>query len=476
VGAGLLAGSLTFSPKSAYREIARHLSWRSTPVATIADLGPADRPIALALRAVLLPELERIVAHPGTRAALRDFYRSRRFAPLWIEAGAANARARTAVEYLGGVDSDGLNPSDYPTPAFETAADPRASAIAELQLTYSVLRFARDARGGRIELVRTDESIGYQSNALRSVDVLATLAETNDVKGLLDSFHPPHSGYRALKTRLAELRAGTLRPDQVMDARRGPPVTRPADLLIANLERWRWMPRDLGVSYVTVNIPDYSLRLVRDGRTVFRTKVVVGQPSWPTPMMSADMTSITVNPIWNVPQTIVEREFLPMMRDDPTFAERVGLQVVKREDGRVHMYQSPGDFNVLGDLRFNFPNRFAVFQHDTSEPFLFDFAVRAQSHGCVRVQRATEYAATLLSIARPDEEFTQSRLRALRGYREIEIEFAESIPVHLTYQTAFVDDEQRLVVRDDIYAHDVRLVRALRRAQQEVASVRRSAQ
>ena len=163
-----------------------------------------------------------------------------------------------------------------------------------------------------------------------------------------------------------------------------------------------------------------------------------------------------------------------MVRNDAAFAKRIGLQVVEREDGSVRMYQAPGDLNVLGRLRFNFPNRFAVYQHDTSEPFLFDLASRANSHGCIRVQRATEYAAALLSIARPDEDFNPPRLRALRGDNEIEIDFAKPIPVHLTYQTAFVDDAGRLVVRDDIYRHDVRLVRALRRAKEEVASVSRS--
>ena len=160
-----------------------------------------------------------------------------------------------------------------------------------------------------------------------------------------------------------------------------------------------------------------------------------------------------------------------MMRSDPAFAKRIGLQIVEREDGSVRMYQAPGDLNVLGRFRFNFPNRFAVYQHDTSEPFLFDVASRANSHGCIRVQRATEYAAALLSIARPDDEFTPARLRALRGDSEIEIDFVKPIPVHLTYQTAFVAEDGRLVVRDDIYGHDVRLTRVLRHAQRNVASV-----
>jgi L,D-transpeptidase YcbB len=474
VGVGLLAGSFVFPPKSVLREVARYLPWRAAPADPLARVAAADRPVAGALRETISVELERVAMHPSTRAAVRNFYRDRGFAPLWTDGGSINARAESAIEYLRGVYTDGLDPADYPTPLFQVDADPRTLAAAEIQLTHSLLRYARDARGGRLDLVKADRSIGYQFNAPRSADVLAAVSKTSDLKKLLDSFQPSHPGYRALKTRLAEFRAGTLQPDRVTDARRMPPLTLPEDVLIANLERWRWMPRDLGSSHVTVNIPDFSLKLIRDGRTAFRANVVVGQPSWATPMMSADMTSITVNPVWNVPQTIVDQEFLPMMRSDPAFAKRIGLQVEERRDGSVRMYQAPGDLNVLGRFRFNFPNRFAVYQHDTSEPFLFDLASRANSHGCIRVQRATDYASALLSIARPDEEFNPPRLRALRGDSEIEIDFAKSIPVHLTYQTAFVDEAGRLVVRDDIYRHDVRLVRALRRAKDEVASVNRS--
>ena len=470
----LLAGALLFPPKSVLREVARHLPWRAVPANPLARVAVADRPVAGALRETISVDLERVAMHPSTRAAVRNFYRDRGFAPVWTDGGIVNARAESAIEYLRGVYADGLDPEDYPTQAFQTNADPRGLAAAEVQLTHSLLRFARDARGGRIELVKADRSIGYQLNALRSADVLAAVSKTSDLKGLLDSFQPAHAGYQALKTRLAELRSGTLQPDGVLDARRMPPLTLPEDVLIANLERWRWMPRDLGLSHVMVNIPDFSLKLVRDGRTAFRANVVVGQPSWATPMMSADMTSITVNPVWNVPQTIVDQELLPMMRSDPAFAKRIGLQVEEQQDGSVRMYQAPGDLNVLGRFRFNFPNRFAVYQHDTSEPFLFDLASRANSHGCIRVQRATEYAAALLSIARPNDEFTAARLRALRGESEIEIDLSKRIPVHLIYQTAFVDDGGRLVVRDDIYRHDVRLVRALRRAKEDVASVNRS--
>jgi murein L,D-transpeptidase YcbB/YkuD len=474
VGVCLLAGSLIFSPRAAVRELAKYRLWHAAPVDPLARVPAADRPVAAELRRLVRGELERFVAHPGTRAAIQNFYRERAYAPLWIDRGAANLRAETAAEYFRGVGADGLNPADYPIPTLSSQADPAQLASAELQMTNSLLRFARDARGGRIELVKADRSIGYQFVAPRSTDVLAAVSKVSDVKELLDSFQPQHAGYRALKSKLAAFRVGTLQPDTVVDARRMPPLTLPEDLLIANLERWRWMPREFGTAHVTVNIPDFSLKLVREGQTAFRAKVVVGQPSWPTPMMSADMTSITVNPVWNVPQTIVDQELLPMIRSDPASAKRIGLQVEERQDGSVRMYQAPGDLNVLGRFRFNFPNRFAVYQHDTSEPFLFDLASRANSHGCIRVQRATEYASALLSIARPDEELTSARLRALRGDTEVEIDFAKPIPVHLTYQTAFVDDGGRLVVQDDIYRHDVRLVRALRRAQQEVASVNRA--
>ena len=137
------------------------------------------------------------------------------------------------------------------------------------------------------------------------------------------------------------------------------------------MERWRWLPRDLGKTYVMVNIPDYSLKVVRDGRQVWRTKIVAGKPQTPTPLLTASMDNVIVNPSWYVPQSIIQNELLPLYASDPNIFDRMGLEVKRGPDGHINVVQPPGAANALGRIKFNFPNKFQVYLHDTPEKRLF---------------------------------------------------------------------------------------------------------
>ena len=192
---------------------------------------------------------------------------------------------------------------------------------------------------------------------------------------------------------------GMLTPATV-EALNGRKPDRPTDTIIANLERWRWMPHEIGKTYVMVNLPDFTLRVVQNGRQLWMTKIVDGKPNLPTPIMSAEMKYITVNPTWNVPPSIIAKEYMPVLRQNFTALERMGLKVTTNPDGTVHVAQPPGERNALGRLRFNFPNKFLVYQHDTPEKHLFAYDKRAFSHGCMRVQDPVKYAEVLLSIVR----------------------------------------------------------------------------
>ena len=248
--------------------------------------------------------------------------------------------------------------------------------------------------------------------------------------------------------------AGTIR--SLNGVAPAPRRTDAVDTVIANMERWRWLPRDLGNAHVMLNIPNYTLRVMRGGNEIWQTRVVVGKPSTATPMLTETMKFITVNPTWNVPPSIVRNEYLPALAQDPSVLARMGLKVVNNRDGSVHIYQPPGDNNALGRIRFNFPNRFLVYQHDTPDKHLFAHDKRAYSHGCMRVQDPLKYAEVLLSIARPGEGYTAQRLRAMYGPSEHDIRFPTPIPVHITYQTAFVDDAGNLQTRADIYNIDAK--------------------
>lgn len=247
-----------------------------------------------------------------------------------------------------------------------------------------------------------------------------------------------------------------------IDAINGPKPDHVEDIIIANMERWRWAPHEFPATYVIVNLPDYTLRVMHDGKLLWKTEIVIGKPDTATPLMTGTMKFITVNPTWNVPPSIVNNEYLPALQQDPTVLDRMGLKIARNSDGTVHIWQPPGDNNALGRIRFNFPNKFLVYQHDTPDKYLFKYAKRAYSHGCMRVEDPLHYAEVLLSLVRPGEGYTEERLKKMYGPSEVNISFPTFVPVNLTYQTAFVDRAGKLEFRDDVYGRDKTLLAILK--------------
>jgi murein L,D-transpeptidase YcbB/YkuD len=490
-----------------------------------------DAPITERLHNLANGKFDSIVGGTKERESIEAFYASRNYAPLWITEGKVNARAKAVIAYLGGVAADGLDPTDYPVPNFASLADPVALAEAEVNLTTSVITYARHAQIGRVHWSRVSGDIFYDQSAPDPGDVLAAMAQAKDAGEALDAYEPHAEAYLALKSKLAEIRAGQrgsdktripsgpslkigMRDERVpllrsrldvagegatydkeladavkkfqerhgfkptgtldtatVEALNGRQSDRQTDIIIANMERWRWMPHDLGNTYVIVNLPDYTLRVIRQGKQVWMTKIVVGKPTTPTPIMSAQMKSITVNPTWNVPDSIASSEYLPLLQQDPTILQRMGLQVSYNADGSIHLSQPPGEQNALGQIRFNFPNKFLVYQHDSNQKYLFANEKRAASHGCMRVQDPVKYAEVLLSMVRPGEGYTQDRIRRMFGAYENDIQFPTVIPVHLTYQTSFVNDQGKLEFREDIYGRDQALLAILNGAERKVADI-----
>ncbi|WP_375415261.1 murein L,D-transpeptidase [uncultured Bradyrhizobium sp.] len=268
----------------------------------------------------------------------------------------------------------------------------------------------------------------------------------------------------------ADLKATGVLDDRTVKAINSPKRDRAIDTVIVNMERWRWLPRQLGApaignAYVILNIPDYTLKVMQNGGQVWTTRVVTGKPgTHATPLLTETMKFITVNPTWNVPPSIIYNEYLPALQQDPTVLSRMGLKLERARDGSIHISQPPGEANALGRVRFNFPNKFLVYQHDTPDKHLFAKEERAFSHGCMRVQNPDQYAATLLNITLPNERYTPERIRGMYGRSEIDIKFPTPIPVNITYQTAFVDDGGKLQLRKDVYGRDAAMLSILRNA------------
>ena len=266
----------------------------------------------------------------------------------------------------------------------------------------------------------------------------------------------------------AELKPTGVLDDQTVKAINSPKRDKQIDTVMVNMERWRWLPRDLGApalgdAYVILNIPDYTLKVMQHGAQVWTTKVVTGKPGiHATPLLTETMKYITVNPTWNVPPSIVYGEYLPALQQDPTVLQRMGLRLDHNPDGSVHISQPPGEANALGRIRFNFPNKFLVYQHDTPDKYLFAKDERAFSHGCMRVQNPDQYASVLLGITLPNDHYTAEKIRGMYGHSEIDLKFPIPLPVNITYQTAFVDDAGKLQIRKDVYGRDATMIALLR--------------
>ena len=458
----------------------------------LASLDPADRAVAEKIRDLLAAKSDAIFPSKSERMPVESFYQNRTLAPLWLERGVANARAAAVIARLKDADADGLDVSDYRTPNF-AGLGPDALAEADLKLTQTVLTFARHLQAGRFPYKRVSQNnIQLPQAPPEPTAILAKIVSAADAGKALDEFSPPHEAYQKLKVKLAEMRAkpAGARPEVGdgpvlehatgnLDARtvkelNGPIRDKQIDLVIANMERWRWYPRDLGATNVIVNQPDFTLKVMHNGSQIWTTRIVIGDPSpgKQTPLLSETMKSVTVNPTWNVPPSIMYNEYMPALARDPTVLARMGLNVSYEPDGSVHVSQPPGGANVLGRLRFNFPNRFLVYQHDTNERFMFAREVRAYSHGCMRVQDPAKYAEVLLNIARPSEHWTIEKVKQMFGGGEQDIQLQSAqIWVHLTYQSAFVDDNGKLQVRPDVYNLDSRTLAAIQSERAIIESV-----
>jgi murein L,D-transpeptidase YcbB/YkuD len=435
------------------------------PVLLAEDVAVAEQ-----LRDLVQNKIQKYIPRQQDRAGVEAFYRKRGFAPVWVSAGKTLQRAQQAMEFLQGVAADGLDPKDYPTPQFAESAQLAAD---ELVLTNSVATFVRHARTGRLAFTQVSGAIYFDLRAPDAEQFLETIASSGDVRATLDNFNPQHPQYRALRTELALARRSQAVESAnaaIVDVSprskdRTEPKSEAAriDTLLANMERWRWLPHELGSAYVMVNVPDYTLKVVNLGRTAWSTRIVVGRPGeYATPLLAEKMNYITINPTWNVPPSIIRNEYLPALARDPNALARVGLKIEHDRDGSIHISQPPGERNALGRIRFNFPNRFLVYQHDTPNKNLFDKTSRAFSHGCMRIQYPDQYAEVLLRISQPEDGSSAQSIRSMYGHSERTINLKKPIPVYITYQTAFVDDSNQLQIRRDIYGIDQKIITLLK--------------
>lgn len=244
----------------------------------------------------------------------------------------------------------------------------------------------------------------------------------------------------------------------------------------ANLERRRWMEDDPGPYYISVNVADQTLQVIRDGQVIHWARLVVGKPYSSTPVFSETMKYVVLNPYWNVPPSIASKEYLPKLKRNPGALKRESIRIFAGSGGNGHevdpygvnwsglsrmpysLRQDPGAKNALGRAKFMFPNRFNVYLHDTPSKSLFAKDLRIFSHGCMRVEYPLDLAALLLK----DQGWTREKIDAqVASDKQRVINLAKPIPVHITYITAWADDTGTVEFRRDVYGRDKRLIEAL---------------
>jgi murein L,D-transpeptidase YcbB/YkuD len=442
------------------------------PAATVvADAAPVAAALEARLRDLgsVLPR--RFPARE--REALASYYTGAHFQPVWVANGTWTSAAKAVIAQLKQADADGLDPAEYPVPLLGLGTEPAPRtdnpaelAEAEVKLSAAAILYARDARGGRIEPTRLSALITPKLELPSADAVLTRLSAAGDPGAALGGYNPAYPGYAALKAKLATIRANRPAEPMVLAPQRRSggkvasldgtvPSPRLEGDLIANMERWRWLPSEVGSRYIFVNIPQFRLSLFENGRVVHEARVITGKPQSPTPIFSGEMEYAVVNPSWYIPPSIMKNEILPGLAADPEYATRRGYEVVRRGK-QVYVRQPPGERNALGFIKFMFPNQHAVYLHDTPNRNLFSASMRAFSHGCVRVEQPFALADFVLGHA-----WSEQRLKKLIGRGERTIRMDAKLPVHLAYFTTMVEPSGEVRSYGDLYGINRRVRLAL---------------
>ncbi len=247
------------------------------------------------------------------------------------------------------------------------------------------------------------------------------------------------------------------------------------DDIIANMERWRWEPNDFGAFHVEVNIPEFTVWIMKDGKSVHSTRVVVGRPTNMTPVFSDEIEDIVVNPYWNVPPSIATNEIKPHLIADPGYLASQNMEMLSGSKvidasaidwtttniNNYRVRQKPGGANALGQVKFIFPNPLDIYLHDTPSKSLFSRSYRAYSHGCVRVQNPIDFAGALVAT---NAGISEDTVKAAFGPTEKWIQLKNHIPVHLMYFTLRVDDDGTIRSYGDVYGHNKKLIQLMNAA------------
>ncbi len=356
--------------------------------------------------------------------------------------------ANALLAAIDAIGAEGLDPADYRPDLLRAEIAKGESQALDMRASGTFAWLVEDLRDGRTPMsARRQWFVVDPDPDLMPTGVLMSEAlETGEVAAVLASLNPDHADYAALREALAQT------PDADGERRR---------IIRANMDRWRWLPRDLGGQYLITNVPEYQLRLMVNDRIISTYRTIVGAPGrTATPQLVETVEGVVFNPTWTVPQSIVRGEGLGnRVLNNPAWARSQGYTATRGANGYISVVQQPGPLNSLGLMKLDMPNPHAIFLHDTPARNLFNSDNRARSHGCIRVERALELAMTVAILGRGATRDEAVRISASREYTRVPVEV--TMPVYITYFTMGVDVDGNLRTFEDIYGRDAPVLAAL---------------
>ncbi len=352
------------------------------------------------------------------------------------------------ISVIEGIEADGLDSADYNLGELKALVAAGNSEALDALASKNFVWLVEDFRDGRTPMDAREQwfVVDPDRDRFRTGDLLSEALSNGDVAGTLAELHPTHPDYARLREELA------VTPESENAKRK---------LIRANMDRWRWLGRDLGTQYLITNVPEYQLRLTVGDQIISTYRTIVGKPGrTATPQLAETVSGVVFNPTWTVPQSIVRGEGLgERVLGNPSWARRNGYRGTRGANGWITVVQQPGPGNSLGRMKLEMPNPHAIFFHDTPSRGLFNNERRALSHGCIRTERALELAITMAILGRGATRDEAVAIATSGEYTKVPI--TKEMPAYITYFTMATDIEGELRTFDDIYERDAPVLASL---------------
>ncbi|WP_301750577.1 L,D-transpeptidase family protein [uncultured Erythrobacter sp.] len=358
------------------------------------------------------------------------------------------AQATRLVAVIEGIGAEGLDPKDYDLEPLKVALASGPSKELNELASQSFVWLVEDLRDGRTPMDAREQwfVVDPDRDLYPAGKIMAEALASGDIAGTLAKLSPAHPDYAKLKTELAATSDGQ---------------TAKRKLIRANMDRWRWLQRDLGSQYLITNVPEFQLRLTVKNRIISTYRTIVGKPGrTATPQLAEMVEGVVFNPTWTVPQSIVKGEGLgARVLANPAWGKRNGYVATKGANGYITVVQQPGPGNSLGQMKLEMPNAHAIFFHDTPSRHLFGADFRALSHGCVRTERALELAMTMAILGKGATKDEAVAISTSGKYTKVMLE--KQWPAYITYFTMASDINGQMATFKDIYGRDTKVLASL---------------